>query len=374
MELTDPRRRRRLLALAALACVALAALALRGWIGAQARAVTVLATTLETPGLARVVLAVTDAPALSEERVAGVEATVARPAGHPPWPAIVFVNGATVEGRRHPTVRRLAEGLARAGYLVVVPDLPGLQDGALDERTVAATQEVARVASELPDARGRVGLVGVSTGATLALLAAEAPALAGRVSVVAGVAPFSDVREVVRIATTGTYRGDGRLEREVADPFLLEVVARSLAEAVSAGAQREALLAALGAARDGKQPFPADLGAEARGVATLLRNREPRRFDALYTALAPAVRARLERLSPLAGRGRITAPVELASGPQDKFFPVAESRAVGRIAPRLNVTVTAALDHADLVPTLGDLPDLARLDGFVVRALRFASK
>ena len=40
----------------------------------------------------------------------------------PPWPALVFVNGATPDGRNHPIVRRLGLGLAQAGFLVFVPN------------------------------------------------------------------------------------------------------------------------------------------------------------------------------------------------------------------------------------------------------------
>lgn len=377
MELAGPPRqtRRRLLALIAGLALVIPAILLRDWIGAHARAATVLATTLETPVLSGLVRRLTAEPRFEEAAVAGARATIARPAGEGPWPALVFLNGATVEGRRHPTVRRLAAGLARGGFLVVVPDVPGLATNALGEQTASGTIAVTRAVADDPDARrGRVGLVGVSTGAALALLAAREPRLTGRVSVVSGLAPYSDVREVVRIATTRSYRAAGRIEPVRVDPFLLEVVARSLALALPAGAERDRFTSALEHA-DGS-PAPATLGRRARGVAALLRNRDPGRFDALYEALDAGVRARLERLSPLDGTGRveITAPVELVSGPQDKFFPIAESRAVERIAPRLRVTVTSALDHADLVPTLADLPDLARLEGFVARSLRFAAR
>ena len=348
----------------------------REWIGAQARAATVLSTTLETPVLSSLARTLTREPRLADTTVAGSQATIARPAGSGPWPALVFLNGATVEGRRHPTVRRLAIGLARAGFVVVVPDVRGLATGALDGATVESTIAVARAVADAPDTRrGRVGLLGVSTGATLALVAAREPGLAERISVVSGVAPYSDVREVVRIATTGTYRRGARLEPERADPFLLEVVARSLALSIPPGRERDRMVAALEPGEAGLTAV-ASLGARAQGVARVLANRDPERFDALYGALDEVVRARLERLSPLAGAGRveIAAPVELASGPQDKFFPTSESRAVARIAARLRVTVTGALDHAELEPTVRALPDLARLDGYVVRSLCFAAR
>jgi hypothetical protein len=54
--------------------------------------------------------------------------------------------------------------------------------------------------------RGRVGFIGVSVGASLALCAAEDGSLAGRVSAVAGIAPYADLEDVSLLATTGYVR------------------------------------------------------------------------------------------------------------------------------------------------------------------------
>jgi hypothetical protein len=99
------------------------------WPAAQIRAVAVLATTERTPVVRWAVAVVTAEPRVDEAVVGGAPATVVRPGEGRRWPAIVFVNGATRDGRHHPQVQRLARGLARAGFLAVVPDLPGLRAG-----------------------------------------------------------------------------------------------------------------------------------------------------------------------------------------------------------------------------------------------------
>ena len=93
-------------------------------VDAQADALVVLATTLETPVLEPLAAAVTDEPELLETTVAGLPTTVARPGGGGEASTLVIVNGAAEEGRTHPVLRRLARGLARACYIVLVPDLP----------------------------------------------------------------------------------------------------------------------------------------------------------------------------------------------------------------------------------------------------------
>jgi pimeloyl-ACP methyl ester carboxylesterase len=353
------------------------------WVDAQARAVVVISSVLDAPVLTPAVRATSGDPRLSDVRVASNPSLVARPAGEGPWPAIFLVNGTVPEGRKLPAVRHLAEGFARAGYLVVVPDLPGLTEDRITPQTADAATQVAREISGRPDAQGgKVALVGVSTGAALALLAAEDPALRGKVSTVAGVAPFSNIKTVLSIATTAHYRRfDGELVRYKADPFLSYVVARSLVAALPPGEDKRMLMAELErAGRESPHPLSGlrsrltgDLGPGARKVVRLLANRDPERFDALYAALPDEVRHDLEELSPLAGTGRIRVPVELVTGPHDKYFPPSQSYGLERIAPKRTVTVTGALDHAKLDVSLEDIPAFATFDAFVVRSLRTVS-
>ena len=99
-----------------------------------------------------------------------------RPRTRPPWPAVMFVNGATPDGRAHPGVRRFAASLARAGYIVFIPELPGVAAGELSLLTLAASIECAVRAADSAETRnGRIGLFGVSVGGTLALLTGASP-------------------------------------------------------------------------------------------------------------------------------------------------------------------------------------------------------
>jgi pimeloyl-ACP methyl ester carboxylesterase len=352
------------------------------WVDAQARAVMVISSVLDAPVLTPAAEAVSGEPGFEDVPVAGNPTLVARPAGEGPWPAIFLVNGTVREGRKLPEVRNLAEGFARAGYLVVVPDLPGLMEGEITPETARETVEVAREVSARPDVEDtEVALVGVSTGATLALLAAEKSSLEGHISVVAGIAPYSDIRTVVNIATTGHYRrSDGELIRYEADSFLPYVIAHSLVAALPPGEDRRTLSGELASInREDPDPLEGlrsrrtqDLEHEAASVVRLLANEDPERFAALYADLPDDVRHDLQELSPLAGNGRISVPVELATGPHDKYFPPSQSYGLQRIAPGRRVTVTGALDHAKLEFSLGDIPAFATFDAFVVRSLRTA--
>lgn len=342
----------------------------------------VLATVVETPVLTWAVKVITAEPRVEDAAIAGNPTTLVHPPGDGPWPAIVFVNGATAEGRRQRDVQRLARGLARAGFLVLVPDLPGLTRGELTEQTLSATVDVAFAAAQRADARnGRLGLLGVSVGGSLALLAAEDPLLAGRVTSVAAFAPYAALPSVLRLATTGYYLDEGTLKPFAADPFLALVVARSLIVALPVGIDRSRLYSALAqVSPEAQEPLAplrtfdeASLAPPGRSVLRLLTNTEPRAFESLYAGLPAALRVRLGRLSPLVGAARVDVPVELLTAPKDKYFPVSESRALAAVLPNAHLTVTPASGtHVIPRPSLSHPIGLLQFNAFAVRALKAA--
>ncbi|MGH3131717.1 MAG: hypothetical protein ACRDNX_12950, partial [Gaiellaceae bacterium] len=267
-------------------------------------------------------------------------------------------------------------------FVVVVPDIPGLGDGTITSRTLAATAAVARAACERPDVRGgRVALIGASTGAGLALLAAGDADLARRVSVVAAVAPFADLRKLICLATTCCYQEDGVFARYTITDLHRHVVARSLVAALPPGPDRDRLLSELDRIdREELNPLEelpsraADVDEEARAVVALLANRDPERYDGLFDALPPAVLAFVEELSPLRVRDGLSARVEVIVPPSDLYFPLAEATALARSLPNVRLTVTRTLDHTRPSLSLSHLRDFAAFDGFVVRGLAAAAR
>ena len=201
-------------------------------------------------------------------------------------------------------------------------------------------------------------------------------------TVVADVAPYADIKTVVNLATTGHYSKDGEPVPYEVDPFLSNYILRSLIATLPDEKDRDVLLAELGKV-DWSDPEPlvgfcedgrCDPCPCAESVADLLSNRDPERFEELYAALPDDMLSDLEKISPLAGDGRLEAPIELISSPQDKYFPISESYAVAKIAPHHRVTATEALDHAELNLNPENALAFADVHGFVVRSLRQARR
>ena len=263
-------------------------------------------------------------------RIAGVDALVAQPSrcGRP---VVVFANAATARGIEEPAVARLLGGLAAAGFVAVAPELPRVRAGEVTPRTVDALVEVAGSFG------APVALIGASTGAGVSILAAGDPRLANRVSAVLAVSPFASLERILRLGTTGRYRGR---------PYSIEpLVARATLRSVAASAPDD----------------PA--------VPALLANRNPERFDDLFAALEPRTRALVTELSPLSRIGNVAAPIELAASPDDPFFPIDEARLLAAAGPDARLTETRALAHVR--PRLR--PGLARVTGALERTLRHAA-
>lgn len=255
--------------------------------------------------------------------------------------ALVLVPGAAEQGKDDPRLVAFATTLARARFLVLVPDLPNLRAlrvQAEDARGVADAFIHLASRSEFP-AGGRAGIGAFSYAVGPAVLAALAPAIRERVDFVVGVGGYYDLHRVVTFFTTGYFEKEGewhylRPNRYGKWVFVLGNAER-FADPIDRAAFRHMAEAKLKATRVaiGKPTYR--LTPEGQSLLDLLDNRKPEVAAALIARLPAFIRAELDALN-LANKdlSKLHARLILLHGTDDAIIPYTESMALAAAVPR----------------------------------------
>ncbi|MGE5514308.1 MAG: alpha/beta hydrolase family protein [Bacteroidota bacterium] len=266
---------------------------------------------------------------------------------------LVLVPGAARDGKDDPRLVALAQTLARARFLVLVPDMPNLR---AQEIAAADRQPIADAAWFLREERHMptIGAAAVSYAGIPAMLAALDGA--GLDFVVTIGAPY-DLTAIVTFFTTGFFRDQPGAEWQRATPnaYGKWVFVKANARRLDDSGDR-ALLSAIAERKMADDAadigdLTAKLGPQGRSVMALLANDDPAKVPALMKALPPAIRAEIAALD-LAPRdlSRLNTRLYLIHGRDDRIIPWTESAALARMAPQAELALLDNLAHADLKP------------------------
>lgn len=303
---------------------------------------------------------ITPQPRASEtrERIAGLDMRVSwwRPGWGSRHPALLVVNGATPDGNDNVVTRDFARSLARAGYLVMLPELPFLKEGRLDPGAPEVVDAAFASLHDLPETAGQpVGVFGASVGAGLALVAAGRDGMLSRAAYVAVLGGYFDIDDYIAAVASHEQQIDGALVQwEPSDE-----VKQRLPPAVIAAMPDEA---------------DADVVRSAFATPSYDGARERLR------ALSPRGRGILDALSPSSVWSNVRPPVFWIHDPNDSYEPVAEAYAAER-DPHFDgfaLVVPRILQHAEIgASTKGQgagtlAGELWRLLAFTLDVLRLA--
>jgi len=254
---------------------------------------------------------------------------------------LVLLPGVTPEGKDDPRLVPFAAGLAKAGFAVLVPDIPSFRALRVSAADAAAVRDVVAYASGtfVDDADGGVALAGISYAAGPAVLALLDAPTRRRVGLLAAIGGYHDTRAVVTFFTTGAYRGDDEDWRfGTPNAWGKWIFARANLDRIEDPRDR-GLIGVIAERKLGDEEadiadLEAGLGPEGRAVLALLQNRDPDRVPALIEALPPAVKADLRALN-LAEKdlASLSVPVLLLHGRDDPVIPATESMALAAALP-----------------------------------------
>jgi pimeloyl-ACP methyl ester carboxylesterase len=277
---------------------------------------------------------------------------------------MLVVNGATSLGNDDPETRRISEALARAGYLVMLPQLSFLVDARLERAAPAKVDAAFATLLRRTDVDPqRVGAFGFSVGGGVLFAAAARPdAALARAKYLGALGAYYDVRTYLASVVSGMQRRHGALV-----PWLPDAEARlklplGAAQALDDANDREQLRAAInesGGPLRGEPP--PGLGPDARALWLALAAREYDTALARLRALPPSLSLAFAELSPATRWASLGVPVFWLHDEGDRFEPVSEAE-VAAATPHAAATrlhLTRLLSHAAaLGPT-------ARAEGFV---------
>lgn len=350
--------------LAVLALVAALALwaAATGWPGRALLAIRIL-DELRRPGPESLLRGATAPPVrhatLLEADGMRIEADVYRPRAGVPGATVLMVPGAVERGRNDPRVAPFAELLARAGFRVVVPDLPSLLALRVhpdNERELAAAL-AAVIADRSLAPRGKAGMFGISYAGGVAVLVAADPRFAARVPFVVTVGAHADLDSVIRFLATGETWHRGRAVRLRADPYGQMVFVRTYAEFLDA--DDRAMLEAMVERRAADLSAPlgdlaARLSPEGRVIHDLFEGAAPPRVPGLMARFAPGMKRRAESMSPARrDLGALRARLYVVHDRDDPTIPFTEAHrlaAHARTHTRVRTVVLESLHHVEPEP------------------------
>jgi acetyl esterase/lipase len=262
-------------------------------------------------------------------------ASADRPAG-----GMLIVFGVNNLGRNHPAIARVAEGLARTGVAVVVPDSRTLLEGRLEIGEIDGVVRAFQLLAARPEVdRERLGIVGFSVGGSLALLAARDPRIREQVDWVNAFGAYADAAGYLASVAAHAYLDDeGEPVAWTPTPLAREVYVRFVLDQVRDAEDRERLDGAFAdgvLAGERRSPDPALreslTSAEARTAHDLLTAPDLAAARAAIDALPSATQSFMAAISPVRHLDGLRAEVHLMHETEDHHVPFVESRRLAAV-------------------------------------------
>jgi len=278
-------------------------------------------------------------------------------ADRPRGAGIVVAHGVHYRGIDEARLTPFARALAESGQVVLTPELAELADYRITPASVSVIRSsVAYLASERVHVDGdRVGLLGFSFAGGLALVAAEAPETARRLSFVTSVGGHHDLRRVLRFLIHDEIETPTGIVHSPANEYgLVVLIYGNLEHFVPAGD--------LPAMRAGFKAWLQEDRPRARALAKLRTTPEAnelwqlletQRLQTLAPRLDALLESQQEQLSSLSAAGHLQSlglPVYLLHGSHDTVIPPSETDAAGLElnAAEHEALVSPLLEHVEV--------------------------
>lgn len=250
-----------------------------------------------------------------------------KPGGH----GIVLAHGVHYRGIDEPRFVRFAREVAKVGITVLTPEMRDLADYRITPSGVTTIADCVGYLGDRTDLvpEGKVGLIGISFGGGLSLVAAARPKVSERLLYVASVGGHHDLARVLRFFLTNTIRTpDGRTKLE-AHEYGLVVAVYGRLDDLAPPADLERVRRVFRAWLREDRPRARKL---AEGLATergreLFRLLDEQRLAELRPEIEAWIASHGGDLAAVSPRGKlheIPVPIYLLHGKNDRVIPPSE--------------------------------------------------
>jgi acetyl esterase/lipase len=299
-------------------------------------------------------------------RAGALRARAYRPAHQTERP-ILLVPGVHAAGIDEPRIVGFARDIAATGHPVVTVELPDLKRYQITARTTDMIEDAAAWmlgTSEFRGADGRIGMLGISFGGGLSVVAAGRPSIRDRVAFVMAFGGHGDLPRTLRYLCTGVQPdGTQRPPHDYSLAIVLLNAAPLVVPEPQVGPLREAILSYLEASRlDMVDKANAALEfARAKELAKTLMEPARTYMDSVnardVARLGPILVPHLPELGadPALSPDRSAPPaaaVYLLHGTDDNVVPAIESTLLGRDLQargvRVHTLLTPLITHAEV--------------------------
>ena len=253
------------------------------------------------------------------------EADIYLPSGNGVHPGVVFFMGIVPPEREEERIVALAEGLARTGMVVLIPWL----DTQTDNRLIVEDIEILVDAFEYLQNhertdRTRVGMGGICTGASMAVVAAQSSRINEEVDFINSFAGYYDAFDLVKATSAATRFQSGNSTDWIPDRLTKNMVITHLIEGAENDDQK-ILIEILNSGIWNQTQF-GSLSESGRSVLTLITGPNLTEAEKAINGLNYRTVAFLEAVSPSTNLAMLKADVLLMHDLHDRLVPAEESR------------------------------------------------
>jgi dienelactone hydrolase len=325
---------------------------------------------------------VTSVPSAKQLDIPGKNGTIAadlyRLPDDKPRAAILLTHGIVEDGKNDPRLVRFAYSLARAGFVVLVPDLKGMKSFRIllsDVDDVVASFRYLTSLKEIVDQR-KMGLMGFSYAAGPTIMAAASPSIRGQVKFVVSFGGYYDPVNVIRFITTGYYEYGGEKGFLQPEPYGKWVFFMNNVDYVENDNDRVLLREIFKNEQMDTSKNTASLLArlspKGKYLYELLVNQDPRRTEDLVKRIDPRVQNYLRKLSMAPLIPSIPAYFIIGHGSTDPLIPYTESlRLADAVSDKSKVHVAILRLFAHVDPARGGLPAKEFFTAYLPSVFRF---